>query len=173
MYRTLYDQDATKCKSLVYIIFLKLKILMKILFLSVTPNIMSSNNKVVSLTPPDPSLTPANLLHATCHISLWESEDSYNYLHVPKSQHNDIVGKFDGEEAKQQLFTTWLASHPCPSWEQVRNLLRGDRWRGGVGGEEGERAAHEVEETYLKSELYIINPRHTCTAKIISKYHST
>ena len=25
-----------------------------------------------------------------------------------------------------------------------------------VGGEEGERAAHEVEETYLKSELVII-----------------
>ena len=75
---------------------------------------------------------------------------------MPKSQHDEIVRRFDGEEAKQQLFTTWLASHPCPSWEQVRDLLRGDKeWGGGVGGEEGERAAREVEETYLKSELEI------------------
>ena len=71
---------------------------------------------------------------------------------MPKSQHDEIVRSFDGEEVKQQFFSTWLASHPCPSWKQVRVLLRGDR-RGGVGGEEGERAAHEVEETYLKSEL--------------------
>ena len=74
---------------------------------------------------------------------------------MPESQHDEIVRRFDGEEAKQQLFTTWLASHPCPSWEQVNELLRG--WRGGgVGGEEGRRAADEVVETYLKSELEIL-----------------
>ena len=106
----------------------------------------------LSFTPPDPSLTPANLLHVTHHIPLWRREDSYNYLDMPESQHGAIVKRFHGEETKQQLFTTWLASHPCPSWEQVRDLLRGDR-RGGVGGKKGERAAHEVEETYLKSEL--------------------
>ena len=73
---------------------------------------------------------------------------------MPESQHDEVVRQFHGKEVKQQFFTTWLASHPCPSWEQVRDLLRGEeRWRGGVGGEEGERAAHEVEETYLKSEL--------------------
>ena len=72
---------------------------------------------------------------------------------MPESQHREIASTFDGEEAKQQLFTVWLASHPCPSWKQVRNLLRDD-WRGGgVGGEKGKRAAREVEETYLKSEL--------------------
>ena len=116
---------------------------------------MSSNNKVVSLTPPDPSLTPANLLHVTRHVQLWGSVGSYNYLHMPYSQHDEIVRRFDGEEAKQQFFSTWLASHPCPSWEQVTDLLR-ERLYGGVGGEEGERAAHEVEETYLKSELEIL-----------------
>ena len=67
---------------------------------------------------------------------------------MPESQHDEIVRRFDGEEVKQQLFTTWLASHPCPSWEQVRDLLRG-----GVGSEEGRRAAREVEETYLMSKL--------------------
>ena len=112
---------------------------------------MSSNNKVVSLTPPDPSLTPANLLHVTRHIPLWRSADSYHCLHMPISQHDEIVRRFHGEEAKQQLFTTWLASHPCPSWEQMLDLLR---YR--VGGDKGRRAAHEVEETYLKSELEIL-----------------
>ena len=72
---------------------------------------------------------------------------------MPESQHDEIVRRFDGEEVKQQFFTTWLANHPCPSWEQVSDLLKGDEeWGGGVGGEEGRRAAHEVEETYLKSE---------------------
>ncbi|CAI8032408.1 hypothetical protein GBAR_LOCUS18327 [Geodia barretti] len=65
---------------------------------------------------------------------------------MPESQHDEIVGKFDDdEEAKRELITTWLAGHPCPTWEHVRQLLEG-----GVGGEEGERAAREVEETYLK-----------------------
>ena len=103
---------------------------------------------MVSLTPPDPSLTPANLLHATRHIPLWESGGSYGGLDIPESQHEEIVRGLDGEEAKQQLFTTWLAGHPCPSWDHVAYLLRH-----GVGGEKGERAADEVEETYLKSEL--------------------
>ena len=67
------------------------------------------------------------------------------------SQHDEIVRMIGGEEAKQQLFTTWLASHPCPSWEHVKDLLEVV-----VGGEEGRRAADEVEETYLKSELDIL-----------------
>ena len=68
---------------------------------------------------------------------------------MPESQHKEIVKKFSNkEEAKQELITTWLAGHPCPSWEHVRNLLRL-----GVGGEKGERAAQEVEEKYIKSEL--------------------
>ena len=77
---------------------------------------------------------------------------------MPYSQHDEIVGKFDDddEEAKRELITTWLAGHPCPTWEHVRYLL----WNGvgsyEVGGEEGERAAREVEETHLKSELVII-----------------
>ena len=69
-------------------------------------------------------------------------------LDMPESQHDEIVKAFDGEEAKQQLFTSWLASHPCPSWEDVKHLLMNV-----VRGEEGRRAAVEVQETYLKSEL--------------------
>ena len=71
---------------------------------------------------------------------------------MPVSQHDEIVGKFDDEEVKRELITTWLAGHPFPTWEDVRDLL----WNGVGVGEEGERAAREVEETYLKSELVII-----------------
>ena len=68
---------------------------------------------------------------------------------MPESQHKEIVKAFSNkEEAKQELITTWLAGHPCPSWEHVLRLLRR-----GVTGEEGERAACEVEERYIKSEL--------------------
>ena len=68
---------------------------------------------------------------------------------MPESQHKEIVKKFSNKEkAKQELITTWLAGHPCPFWEHVSNLLRE-----GVRGEEGERAAREVEERYIKSEL--------------------
>ena len=68
---------------------------------------------------------------------------------MPESQHKEIVKKFSNkEEAKQELITTWLAGHPYPSWEHVRGLLRN-----GVTGEEGERAAREVKERYIKSEL--------------------
>ena len=70
---------------------------------------------------------------------------------MPESQHEEIVKSSDGEEAKQQLFTTWLSSHPCPSWDDVWRLLVN-----GVGGVEGRRAADEVRETYLKSELDIL-----------------
>ena len=68
---------------------------------------------------------------------------------MPESQHKEIVKRFSNkEEAKQELFTTWLAGHPYPSWEHVRSLLRH-----GVRGEVGKRAAQEVEERYIKSEL--------------------
>ena len=54
---------------------------------------------------------------------------------MPENQHNEIVGKFEEEEqAKEKLITAWLAGHPCPTWENVRSLLRI-----GVVGEEGER----------------------------------
>ena len=68
---------------------------------------------------------------------------------MPKSLHDEIARKFDGEQAKRQLFTTWLAGHPCPTWDHVEVLLRRLESRG--RGREG--AAEEVKETYLKSEL--------------------
>ena len=82
---------------------------------------------------------------------------------MPDSLHNEIARKFHGEQAKRELFRTWLAGHPCPTWDRVEVLL-GKLEREGRGRK---GAAEEVKETYLKSEL----PFHlilsgTCTVHV-------
>ena len=69
---------------------------------------------------------------------------------MPESQHDEIVKKFtDKDEAKLELITAWLASHPCPTWEQVVNLIM---WYRGMGGE---KEIRELEEKNVKSESEI------------------
>ena len=68
---------------------------------------------------------------------------------MPLSQHDEITAKYTGEQAKRELVSTWLSSHPCPTWEHVTELLRHLEREG--RGRKG--AAEEVEETYLKSKL--------------------
>ena len=103
-------------------------------------------------TPPDPTLTPHNVLQATAGTPLWKSVYSSSYLDMPPSLHDEIVAKFDAEKAKSEIVSTWLSGHPCPAWEHVLELLR--RLERDGRGRKG--AAKEVEEKYLKSELYII-----------------
>ena len=55
---------------------------------------------------------------------------------------------YDGEKAKYELVSAWLAGHPCPSWDNVWSLLRLEREGCGRKG-----AAVEVEEKYHTSEL--------------------
>ena len=68
---------------------------------------------------------------------------------MPRRLHDEIASKFDGEQAKRELFTAWLAGHPCPTWDHVEGLLRELERK----GRERVGAAEEVKETYLKSEL--------------------
>ena len=64
---------------------------------------------------------------------------------MSEEEHVEIVGRFHGEQSKLKLFTAWLAGHPRPTWEHVRDLLR---WleRGGRGRE---GAVQEIEEKYI------------------------
>ena len=75
---------------------------------------------------------------------------------MPRTLHDEIAAKYNGEQAKRQLFSTWLARHPCPTWEHVAKLLRELEREG--RGRKG--AAEEVEETYLKSELQCFSEIH-------------
>ena len=111
---------------------------------------------LLSSISPDRTLTEANILQVTANIPLWNSDDSHFTLDFPPSQHDEIVSTHDGEEAKREIVTSWLNTHPCPSWEHVVKLLRrledDARWLEREGsGRKG--AAEEVEEKYLKSEL--------------------
>ena len=99
-------------------------------------------------TPPDGSLTAANILSVCDGSPMWTSEESSIYLDMPRELHDEIARRYDGENAKKKLILKWLDSHPCPSWEHVVELLRWqEEGRGRVG------AAEEAEEKYLKSEL--------------------
>ena len=108
------------------------------------------------LPPPDPSLTPDNILQSTRNIPLWHRDYSYFSLDMPLSLHAEITAKYNGEQAKRELISKWVASHPCPTWEHVAKLLRQlERFGRGRKG-----AAEEVEETYLKSELQCFSEIH-------------
>ena len=104
---------------------------------------------ILSPTPPDPSLTPDNILQVTRNIPLWKSDYSYDYLDMSRSQHEEISRMYDGEKAKYEVVSAWLAGHPCPSWDHVKYLLwwLEDDGRGRKGAED------EVNEKYLTSEL--------------------
>ena len=78
---------------------------------------------------------------------------------MPDSQHDEIVAKFDEEKAKSEIVSTWLSGHPYPTWEHMLKLLR--RLEEDGRGREG--AADEVEERYLKSELYTLYTCIHCT----------
>ena len=108
------------------------------------------------LTPLDPSLTPDNILQSARNIPLWNKGDSYIYLNMQRSVHDEITAKYNGEQAKSELVSTWLSNHPCPTWEHVTGLLR-ELERNGRGKK---GAAEEVEETYLKSELKCFSEIH-------------
>ena len=101
-----------------------------------------------TLPPPDPRLIPENILKFTKNIPLWNRNDSYNCLDMPFSLHDEITAKYNSEQAKHELFSTWLASHPCPMWKHVADLLRKLEREG-----RGRKGAVEELETYLKSQL--------------------
>ena len=100
-------------------------------------------------TPPDGSLTAANILSVCDGSPMWTREESFLWLDMPEEVHDEIARRYDGENAKKKLILKWLDSHPCPSWENVVRLLRDleDEDRSRVG------AVEEAEEKYLKSEL--------------------
>ena len=136
------------------------------MFMELLLHVVTTSCLAVCL-PPDPSLIPDNILQSTRNIPLWNSRDSNRCLDMPFSLHDAIVAKYNGEQAKRELFSIWLASHPCPTWKHVEGLLRRLESKG--RGREG--AADEVEETYMKSELQCFSQK-ICTCAIVFEVQS-
>ena len=94
-------------------------------------------------------------MDALTGVRLWDSGDSYNYLHMPHSTHDKIVRRHPGEEeaTKRSLVSEFLNHHPLPSWTHIVKLIRdleGERVSGARKGR-----ADMVSDKYLKSELHI------------------
>ena len=102
---------------------------------------------------PDDTLTESNVMDALTGVGLWDSGDSYQFLHMPESTHDEIVSRHRGDEeaAKRSLVSEFLIHHPLPSWTHIVKLIREheryDMARKGT--------ADMVSDKYIKSELYI------------------
>ena len=103
---------------------------------------------------PDDTLTEGNVMDALTGVRLWDSSDSYRYLHLPRSTHDEIVSRHPGEEeaAKRSLVSEILSHHPLPSWTHIVKLIRRLEVRHS-GARKG--TADMVSDKYLKSKLYI------------------
>ena len=104
---------------------------------------------------PDDTLTEGNVMDALTGTRLWDSGDSYRYLHMPLSTHNEIVSRHRGEEeaAKRSLVSEFLSHHPLPSWTHIVKLIRELEWKRDRPARKG--TADMVSDKYIKSELYI------------------
>lgn len=106
---------------------------------------------VYSHIPIDPTLTPANIVKANQCRALWSCRESKReqlfYFDMPLNQQDEVGDGETDEKTKVEFFTKWLASHPCPTWEQVVLLL--SCWVASM-------LSVELEKTYLRSELCLL-----------------
>ena len=97
----------------------------------------------------DPTLTPENVLAELQEVQLWESDESCNYLDMPRDTHDNLIRRHgDGVQGKSVLVNEYLSHHPYPRWSQIVQLLE-DRESEGKA-----RAglAQEVKDKYMTSE---------------------
>ena len=75
---------------------------------------------------PDDTLTEGNVMDALTGVGLWNSVYSYQYLHMPRSTHGEIVSRHpeEKEAAKRSLVSEFLSHHPLPSWTHIVKLIR-------------------------------------------------
>ena len=79
----------------------------------------------------DPTLNPENVLAELQEVQLWGRRESYRYLDMPYSTHDDLIhGDGDGAQGKTALVNEYLSQHPYPRWGQIVQLLE-DREKNG------------------------------------------
>ena len=86
-------------------------------------------------------------------MQLWGSGESWNYLDMPFSTHDNLIRRHgDGAQGKSALVNEYLSKHPYPRWGQIVRLLE-ERERKGKA-----RAglAQEVKDKYMTSEYTIL-----------------
>ena len=72
----------------------------------------------------DPSLTLSNMMSALDSLPDTEWETFGREVDVPESKLDKIHSQFTSDgERKEEVFRIYLAEHPCPTWEQVSEVL--------------------------------------------------
>ena len=72
----------------------------------------------------DPTLTPENVLAELQEVQLWGRDESYHYLDMPSSTHDNLIRRHgDGAQGKSALVNEYLSQHPYPRWGQIVELL--------------------------------------------------
>ena len=68
----------------------------------------------------DPTLTPENVLAELQEVQLWGRSQSYHYLDMPSSTHDNLIRRHgDGAQGKSALVNEYLSQHPYPRWSQI------------------------------------------------------
>ena len=112
---------------------------------------------------PDDTLTEGNVMDALTGVRLWNGSDSYKYLHMPESTHDEIVSRHPGEEeaAKRSLVSEFLSHHPLPSWTHIvkliRELERHSMCRRGIVGQGKEQQTWSLTNTLKVSCTFMYN----------------
>ena len=77
----------------------------------------------LSLTPTDPKVTRDNILRATRDSPPLDSQESYLYLDLPQTMHDEIKQKYRDKQVTRELALIWLNHHPCPNWDHLELVL--------------------------------------------------
>ena len=107
-------------------------------------------NNIILFTS-DPTLTPENVLAELQKVQLWGRYESYFYLDMPWSTHDDLIRRHgNGSQGKSALVNEYLSQHPYPRWGQIVRLLEEN------GKARARRLAQEVKDKYMTSEYTIL-----------------
>ena len=102
----------------------------------------------------DPTLTPENVLAELQEVQLWGRYESYDYLDMPYSTHDNLIRRHgDGAQGKSALLNEYLSHHPYPRWGQIVRLLE----MMVMTGKARAGPAQEIEDKYMTSEYTIHN----------------
>ena len=101
----------------------------------------------------DPTLTPENVLAELQEVQLWGRDESYLYLDMPYSTHNNLIRRHgDGAQGKSALVNEYLSQHPYPRWGQIVRLLEEKE----KNGKARAGLAQEIKDKYMTSEYTIL-----------------
>ena len=97
----------------------------------------------------DQTLTRDNIIGVMGEVEMWDSEQSEDYLDMPKRSHDSVVSQHSEgiHDCKVAIIDELLTNHPYPRWEQWVDLLEDMERKGQARA----GLAQEVKDKYITS----------------------